>query len=184
VNETLAAAVAWSAQLMVAGTLLVAGAQKLRDLRAARRAIQDYRLLPGPLEGPVVRLLAVAEVVAGTGVLIGALEMFVLAFALLIVFTFAIASALARGFEIDCHCATSSEKITLGTLLRNGALIAALLLAVIRSPSVWSVADRSGVGILLAPLPVAIASGLLLCVVAFSWAATSLSLSAQRLWRQ
>ncbi|HUF50874.1 MAG TPA: MauE/DoxX family redox-associated membrane protein [Longimicrobiales bacterium] len=89
----------------LAGVFLVAGAAKLTDPAASRRALSDYGFSASVI-GPAAILLPAAEIVTGalllTGPLVGAGAL--AALALLLVFTTAMATAVARGREGDCQC--------------------------------------------------------------------------------
>ncbi|TFV66929.1 UNVERIFIED_ORG: DoxX family membrane protein [Bacillus sp. AZ43] len=129
---------ATAGRLLLGAVLVVAGAIKIPDPAAAVRAVRAYQLLPEPIVGPVAFGLPVVEVAVGLALLAG---VFVRAAALasaalLIVFMVGVASAWARGLQIDCGCFGGGGQVAAadtayGTeLLRDlGLLIVALLLA-------------------------------------------------------
>jgi uncharacterized membrane protein YphA (DoxX/SURF4 family) len=86
--------------------MLVAGALKVNDPRAAVQAVRAYQLLPSALETPVGWGLPFLEIaiglllVVGFGVRAAALA----AGIFLVVFIAAVSSAWARGLAIDCGC--------------------------------------------------------------------------------
>ncbi|RBY84932.1 MauE/DoxX family redox-associated membrane protein [Blastococcus sp. TF02A-30] len=131
----------WAAtagRLLLGGVLVVAGAIKIPDPAAAVRAVRAYQLLPEPIVGPVAFGLPVVEIAVGLALLAG---LFVRAAAmasaaLLIVFMVGVASAWARGLQIDCGCFGGGGQVAAadtayGTeLLRDlGLLVVAVLLA-------------------------------------------------------
>ncbi|MDK9704428.1 MAG: hypothetical protein OEL20_14945 [Sulfuritalea sp.] len=108
--------------------------QKLHEREEFAGILENYRLLPVAMVGWMAYLLPLIEAVAGLLLLFqetrlpGAL----LAFALLLLVTSAVAINLVRGYsEIECGCGgfsdgVSGQVITWGLVLRNLALIAAL----------------------------------------------------------
>lgn len=95
-----------AARLATGAVWLVAGALKLPDPAASVRAVRAYDLLPEPMVPTVGHLLPVLEVVVGVLLLAGALTRGAAAVSavLSVAFIIAIASAWARGLEIDCGC--------------------------------------------------------------------------------
>jgi methylamine dehydrogenase accessory protein MauD len=109
-------------RLVLATVFLVAGLAKLADREGSRAAMRGFGL-PNALARPFGTLLPFLEIAAG-GLLVpevtarwGALA----ALVLLAGFVVAIAAALARGVEPDCHCfgQLHSKPAGWGTLLRN-----------------------------------------------------------------
>ncbi|MGY1713336.1 MauE/DoxX family redox-associated membrane protein [Geodermatophilus sp. SYSU D01106] len=105
-----------AARLLLGGVLVVAGALKLPDPAEAVRAVRAYRLLPEGLVGPVAFGLPVVEVAVGLALLAGVfLRTAALAAAVLMaVFTAAVASAWARGLQIDCGCFGGGGEVAAG----------------------------------------------------------------------
>ena len=102
-------AAAWTgtlARLVLAGVFAVAGLAKIGDPAASVRAVRAYQLLPDGLETLVGRGLPALEVALAVALLLGvALRASALiAAVLLAAFTSGIASAAARGLQIDCGC--------------------------------------------------------------------------------
>jgi uncharacterized membrane protein YphA (DoxX/SURF4 family) len=91
---------------VLAAVWLSAGVLKFRDAAGTVRATRAFRLLPESLVPVVGHLLPVLELVIGACLLLGLLtRAMAMATALLMVlFTFGIASAWARGLEIQCGC--------------------------------------------------------------------------------
>ena len=94
------------ARLVVGGVWIVAGALKLPDPAQSVDAVRAYQLLPGSLVQPVGQLLPVIEVVVGLCLVLGLLTrwMAVVSAVLFVLFIIGIASAWARGLNIDCGC--------------------------------------------------------------------------------
>lgn len=94
------------ARLVTGGVWIWAGGAKLGDSYQSVQAVRAYELLPESLVEPVGYLLPVLEVVVGVALLLGLLTRgaAVLSALLFVVFIIGIASAWARGLEIDCGC--------------------------------------------------------------------------------
>jgi uncharacterized membrane protein YphA (DoxX/SURF4 family) len=94
------------ARLVVGGVWIVAGALKLPDPAQSVDAVRAYELLPGALIRPVGLMLPAVEIVVGLCLVLGLLtRAAALASAVLFVlFIVGIASAWARGINIDCGC--------------------------------------------------------------------------------
>ena len=154
-RSALAAAAPWLAtvaRLGLGAVFVVAGILKLPDPAAAVRAVRAYRLLPEALVGPVAFGLPMVEIVVGLALLAGIfVRTAALASAvLLIVYIAAIASAWARGLQIDCGCFSKGGAVAAGDtaypaeIARDvGLLIVALALA-------WRPRSRFALGTVLA----------------------------------
>ncbi|MGY1651931.1 MauE/DoxX family redox-associated membrane protein [Geodermatophilus sp. SYSU D01119] len=107
---------ATAARFLLGGVLVVAGALKLPDPAEAVRAVRAYRLLPEALVGPVAFGLPVVEVAVGLALLAGVfVRTAALAAAVLTaVFAAAVASAWARGLQIDCGCFGGGGEVAAG----------------------------------------------------------------------
>lgn len=94
------------ARLVVGGVWLVAGLLKLPDPAGNVRAVRAYQLLPESLVPVVGYALPVAEVLVAVCLLLGLATrvMAVLSALLLAAFVIGIASAWARGLQIECGC--------------------------------------------------------------------------------
>lgn len=118
-------------RLALALLFLVAATHKLRALAAFRAQLSAYRLLPGLFERPVALAIALLELLTATGLLLPRFQTWaaLLAVALLLVYTLAIAVNLLRGRrDLDCGCAgpRSAQGLSSGLLIRNlGLLLAA-----------------------------------------------------------
>ena len=94
------------ARLVTGGVWVVAGALKLPDLAASVRAVRAYDLLPEAVVPVVGQLLPIVEVVVGACLVLGLLTRAsaVVSAGLFLAFVVGIASAWARGLQIDCGC--------------------------------------------------------------------------------
>jgi uncharacterized membrane protein YphA (DoxX/SURF4 family) len=106
VRERYAAWFGTLARLVTGGVWLVAGLLKLPDPAASVRAVRAYDLLPESSVPTVGHLLPLVEVVVGVCLVAGLLTRAsaVVSSLLQVAFIVGIASAWARGLEIDCGC--------------------------------------------------------------------------------
>jgi uncharacterized membrane protein YphA (DoxX/SURF4 family) len=97
---------ATGARLLLGGVFVAAGVLKLPDPGAAVRAVRAYRLLPETLVVPVAFGLPVVEIAVGLALIVGVFvrTAAVASAVLLAVYVAAVASAWARGLQIDCGC--------------------------------------------------------------------------------
>ena len=121
---------------------LMSGASKFLHAWSVRRMVANYRLVPRLLLPIVTRMLAPAEAAAGILLLMSLwLPLYgiawTLAAGLLLAFSVAVASALARGLQIPCGCGLllNGHVITPATLLRNLALLSLLALDLLEQRS-------------------------------------------------
>lgn len=128
------------ARVVVGAVWVVAGALKLPDPAASVRAVRAYELLPEAVVPTVGHLLPVLEVVVGACLLLGLLtrSAATLSTLLMLAFVVGIASAWARGLQIDCGCfggggfdADATAKYP-GEIARDLALAAASAWLVVR----------------------------------------------------
>jgi hypothetical protein len=109
---------------------LISGASKFLRRHSLTKMIANYRLVPLPVLPIVGKTLASTEVAIGI-LFVASLWLpvyslaWTLAFALVLAFTAAIGSALARGLEIPCGCGLllNGHVIRRATLVRNLALL-------------------------------------------------------------
>ena len=94
------------ARLVVGGVWLVAGYLKFSDPAGTVRAVRAFQILPEAMVPTFGHLLPVMEMIIGACLLLGLLtRAFAVVSALLLVaFIVGIASAWARGLEIQCGC--------------------------------------------------------------------------------
>jgi hypothetical protein len=107
-----------------------AGISKSLRARSVQHIVAHYRLVPRPLVPVAARALGPVEAVAGALLLASLFlpiyaEAWVLTAGLLLIFSFAILSALVRGIEIPCGCGLvlNGHVITPATLTRNVLLL-------------------------------------------------------------
>jgi uncharacterized membrane protein YphA (DoxX/SURF4 family) len=94
------------ARLVVGGVWLAAGLLKVPDGAESVRAVRAYRLLPEAIVPTVGHGLPALEIVIGLALVVGALTRGAAAISaiLQVAFIIGIASAWARGLQIDCGC--------------------------------------------------------------------------------
>lgn len=110
----------WSCRLLLAAVYLAAAWPKIADPAGFARSIFNYQLLPDALINPLALFLPWLELFAALALLAvtplrrGALQLIA---AMTVVFIGAIASAMARGIDIDCGCfSTTGEGMRTGWL--------------------------------------------------------------------
>ena len=120
-------------RLVLGGVWIVAGALKVTDLDASVRAVRAYRLLPDLAAQVLGAGLPVVEIVLGVLLVVG------------------IASAWARGLQIDCGCFGSGGALAAGEsptygleLARDGALLAVAVLLTWRPSGRFALDGRPG----------------------------------------
>ena len=102
----------WLLRLTLSGAFLYAAASKIRDPHLFSESIAAFRLLPSALVNPTALMLPPLEILAGILALGNGWPRRVGAFGLLTmlsVFLVALASAQARGLNIDCGCFGADE---------------------------------------------------------------------------
>lgn len=91
---------------LVGGVFIYAGALKIRDPQAFADSIATFQLLPMAVINPLAIVLPPFEILVGLALMLGwwkrAMSLAVMI--LLAVFLVALASALARGLQVDCGC--------------------------------------------------------------------------------
>jgi len=99
-------AVGLVARLLVGGVWVFAGFSKLPDPAESVRAVRAYRLLPEAVVPTVGHLLPILEIAVGVCLVLGLLTrvVAVVSAVLLAAFIIGIASAWARGLQIECGC--------------------------------------------------------------------------------
>lgn len=126
------------ARILLGAVFLVAGLLKVPDPAAAVRAVRAYELLPEPLVAPVAFGLPIVEIAVGLALLAGVYvrTAAIAAAVLLAVFSAAVASAWARGLQIDCGCFGNGGQVAAGEtaypleIFRDvGLLVIAVVLA-------------------------------------------------------
>jgi uncharacterized membrane protein YphA (DoxX/SURF4 family) len=139
------------ARLVVGGVWVVAGVLKLPDPAENVRAVRAYQLLPEAFVPLVGHALPLLEVVVGGCLLLGLLTRVsaVLSTVMLVAFVVGIASAWARGLQIECGCfgggagptADATEKYP-WEIARDVGLLLLSLWLVWRPRSPWAADNR------------------------------------------
>lgn len=131
--ERLATFTGLALRVLLALVFMFAAYPKLADTRAFAQHVSYYDLLPqysalvAVTIPPLELVAAVALLVAPRSWRSGAL---LVLFALLCIFTFAVAQAYTRGIDTECGCfGSGGERIGLPKLVENSGLIAAAVLA-------------------------------------------------------
>ncbi len=134
------------ARLVTGGVWLVAGWKKLFDLPENVRAVRAYELLPEAVVPAVGHALPFVEVTVGLLLIFGLLTRLMAGISslLFIAFIIGIASAWARGLQIDCGCfggggfdADAASKYPV-EIARDVGLLALSLWLVVRPRSRWA----------------------------------------------
>ncbi|SRR5258708_4537277 len=112
---------------VVGGAFLAAALSKMTDIQGAVVEVLDYGLVPVALAQPLTGLFIVANAATALGLLLLQPLAAWTAACLLGIYSIAAATALSRGLHIDCHCGPGSEPLTKATIVRNIALIVAVL---------------------------------------------------------
>jgi putative oxidoreductase len=112
------------------GVLFVMAAwPKLGDPAAFATSVTNYHMLPATAERVLALVLPPLELLVGVALIVGAVDAgaSLLAFALMIVFTDAVGTALARGLDISCGCfeTEGGTKVGLAKIVENVGLTAA-----------------------------------------------------------
>lgn len=138
------------ARLLTGGVWIVAGALKLPDPAGSVRAVRAYDLLPEAIVPAVGYALPVVEVLLGITLVLGLLVRLggLLSALLFAAFIVGIASAWARGLQIDCGCfggggfdANATEKYP-WEIARDLGLLFASAWLVWRPVSPWALDNR------------------------------------------
>ena len=98
-------------RLTAAAIWLTAGAAKLVDLEHFHAQVDDYQLLPHPLEAPFAYALPFVELLVGLYLAIGLFTRAAAALGcvLMVLFLIAQTQAWARGLSLDCGCSARSR---------------------------------------------------------------------------
>jgi len=134
------------ARVVTGGAWVVAGALKLPDPAGSVRAVRAYELLPEAVVPTVGYLLPALEVAVGVLLVLGLLTRAaaVASSLMFVAFVVGIASAWARGLQIDCGCfggggfeAGAAEDYP-WEIARDVGLLLLSLWLVVRPASRWS----------------------------------------------
>ncbi len=177
------------ARLALACALVVAGVAKLVDLGGARRSLEQFGV-PDRFVSAVAVGLSVVEIAVGVALVpvASAWVAGLVATVLLFSFTAAVAVAMARGVEADCHCfgRISSRPIGAGTLARNVALLALAAFVAVAGAHNAGTSATAWIGKLSTGEAVALGFCLVLALAVAFNAAFSVQLVRQngRLWAE
>lgn len=146
--------VAWLgvlARLVLGGVWIAAGALKIPDPAESVRAVRAYQLLPEAIVPAVGYALPILELLLGLCLIAGLLVRVngLLSSLLLVAFVIGIASAWARGLEIECGCfgggggpaEGAREKYPI-EIARDIGLLALSALLVWRPRTPWALDNR------------------------------------------
>ncbi len=147
------------AGVALAVVFVAAAIAKARDLAGFRAALAGYGWLPGGSLAPLAVAVPSLELTCATLLLVPASRPggAVLALTLLLAFTVALASAVARGRAVDCGCfggGGADEPASWLSIVRNSLLAAVAVLAIAFRPadgavSAAAVLSGAGVGLLI-----------------------------------
>ncbi|MQA32320.1 MauE/DoxX family redox-associated membrane protein [Modestobacter roseus] len=139
---------ATAARLLLGVVLVVAGALKMPDPAAAERAVRAYRLLPEELVSLVAFGLPVLEIAAGLALLAGVFvrTAAIAGAVLMAVFIAAIASAWARGLQIDCGCFGGGGEVAAGQTAYPGEIARDTALLLVALALAWRPRSRLALG--------------------------------------
>lgn len=123
---------AFVGRLALAGVLLAAALPKLADPAGFAAKLPNYQIFPDALVNLIAAVVPMLELLAALALVSGVLYRggVWLAGGLLASFTALLASALARGLDLDCGCfgaAVQAEPVSWLDLLRNLVLLAVVL---------------------------------------------------------
>jgi len=110
------------ARLGLAAVFLIAGGTKVTDLAASGRAVNAYRLMPYDVAKVVGAAQPFLEIALGLLLLVGlAVRLSAgIGAVLLVIFIAGIASAWARGLQIDCGCFSTGGELGAGQVPTYG----------------------------------------------------------------
>lgn len=93
-------------RFVVAALFLTASKTSIEDPTAFATAIDNYRMMPDALIGPMAVGMPLLELLVGVALLTGvhARGAALVAASMLVVFAIAMVQAIARGIDIDCGC--------------------------------------------------------------------------------
>ena len=123
-------------RLVLGLIMIAAGFGKITDPAAFATQIRHFAILPAGLENLPAILLPWVEVVCGLSLLTGvrARSAAWLSAAMLVAFTLAVGSAMARGLDIECGCFGTADSTRVGgfKLIENLAFTAIAAIASLR----------------------------------------------------
>ncbi len=146
-------AVGLLARLVVGGIFVMYAADKIAAPSDFAMSIERYELLPLALVNLMAIVLPWIELVVGLFLLAGVRlrASATVAAALLVVFIGAIASAMARGLEINCGCSAHSETVGWGKLIEDGIYLLLAVRVIIKPDQQWTLEQLAHVDALHSP---------------------------------
>lgn len=116
----------WILMVLLGSIFFLSGLAKWPERRALPEIVANYNLLPEALVGPVARLLPISELAIGGALLTGLFPAWSTGAAMILSGFLALAAFinLRRGRSIQCGCfgASSTEKVTVSTVVRAASL--------------------------------------------------------------
>ena len=114
-------------QVVVGSVFVLSVWGKLRDIKAFEEAIRGFQLVPAALIRPATITFVVGEMVIVVMLVVGGpllLAGFVLAGALLVLFSGALLSVLQRKLDVSCGCfGATDQRVSYYDIVRNGGFI-------------------------------------------------------------
>ncbi|MEE9189534.1 MAG: MauE/DoxX family redox-associated membrane protein [Candidatus Neomarinimicrobiota bacterium] len=126
-------------RLLIGFVLLYAGWNKLLDPQGFASSIGNYHLLPWGMENTVAIVFPWIEIIAGLGLIVGIFTdgSATVSIFLFTLFILAIASALLRGYNIECGCGLKSgDLVGLDKILENSVYLI-LSVVILRRKEKW-----------------------------------------------
>ncbi len=109
-------------RIVIGVILIYAGVNKLSNPNEFASAIDNYHLLPFGSENLVAIIMPWIEILAGIGLILGIYVngSALIAFVMFGIFIIAIASALVRGYNIECGCGIKAgDMVGIDKILEN-----------------------------------------------------------------
>ncbi len=139
-------------RLLVGGVFLYTGWAKIQDIDDTIRSVRNYQLLPEAVVPTVGSALPVLELILGVLLVAGLLTRFTAAFTALVSLAFfvGVASAWARGLQIECGCFGNSGFTTnpvpgyVRELVLNGAIMLACAWLIRYGPGRFALDEKLG----------------------------------------
>jgi putative oxidoreductase len=122
------------ARIYLALVFILSGLDKINNLAGFAESIENYRILPEQIINIVAIIIPWLELIAGALLLMGYYikENSLISLALLVVFTFAVFSAVLRNLNIDCGCfgTFNGQKVGMLKISENIILIIIALISI------------------------------------------------------
>ncbi|GAB6904056.1 DoxX family protein [Kineosporia succinea] len=139
-------------RLLAGGVFLYTGWAKIQDIDDTIRSVRNYQLLPEAVVPTVGTALPIVELILGALLVVGVLTRFVAVFTALVSLAFfiGVASAWARGLQIECGCFGNSGFTSnpvpgyVRELVLNGAIMAGCAWLFLRGAGRFALDDKLG----------------------------------------